>query len=650
VLVVVLIIVGAGLSVVETGWAKNRIRALLVRQANEYLTATLSIGRLEGSLFRGIQLGDVDVSRNGETMIHIDEIALAYSIRELTQPGVVIRSVRLTRPHIVAGRQADGKWDLGTLIKRDAREQERTGPSRPIEVQSIEILDGRISLRTPLDFGAAHVPTQFEKLNASFRFAYFPVRWAIDFDRVSWIGRAPDLSANRVAGRMGRGPGGWFFEKFSVETAKSMFTMDGRINTAEKPTQFDLRVVAPRFAFQEWSGVIRGLKDIAVAASFNTSLKGPTQALGTTLELEGTGGTVKGSLTLDTTVPGWHGSGAVDIAKLNLARWLNRDDRPSDITGHVTFDLALELGRHFPRGVYAFSGAHAMYMNYAADAVRANGQITAKQVLVADAAGLAYGAKVTVSDGSIGIDAPFPYRFRGTTANVDLRRLPAAIPVPHVESVLALDYDVSGRFRDPYIAGHAVFGRSEFLGARIGAGTVGSIDTEGRPVAYSGEGEVDDLSIRRFGEGLDVAWMRDPRYSGTVFGRFRVEGAGGGSATMTLRGGGRLRRATVLNGTLSNADVSVDISDGSLKASYDGAFAGIDPALAFNDARFAASMTGTGRMNVTARGLLTRTPRFAAFTSNKARSRRRSRNRCSRSSAPTCRDPSSTGRHMAPSR
>ena len=49
----------AGLSVVETGWAKNRIRDLLVRQANEYLTATLTIGRLEGSLLRGIAIPPV---------------------------------------------------------------------------------------------------------------------------------------------------------------------------------------------------------------------------------------------------------------------------------------------------------------------------------------------------------------------------------------------------------------------------------------------------------------------------------------------------------------------------------------------------------------------------------------------------------------
>ena len=42
-IVLVLLVIGAGLTVLETGWAKNRIRDLIVRQANQYLTATLAI-------------------------------------------------------------------------------------------------------------------------------------------------------------------------------------------------------------------------------------------------------------------------------------------------------------------------------------------------------------------------------------------------------------------------------------------------------------------------------------------------------------------------------------------------------------------------------------------------------------------------------
>lgn len=602
-----LLLVGVGVAVIETGWAKNRLRGLIVSQANQYLTATLTIGGLGGSLLRGLRLNDIALSRDGHTLIRVDEISLSYSIRELFQNGVVIRRVRLTRPQVAGAKMADGRWDLGALVKRESREEERTGPKRPIEIQSIEVVDGHVSLANPLDFGAAHVPTDFQALNATFSFAYVPVRWTLKFDRVSWIGHAPDLSVSPLSGTFGRGPGGWFFQDFSVRTARSAFTLDGRINTTTKPTSLDLRVRAPSFSFQEWSGVLRGLKNIAVDASFDTALKGPVNRLETTLQLTGTGGGVKGALTLDTSVPGWHGAGAVNVDRLNLARWLNRADRPSDITGRVTFDLALELGRHFPRGVYTFDGPHAMYMEYAADNVRARGQITTAAVLVAQADAVAYGAQVTTRDGSIGIDAPFPFHFQGTTTDIDLRRVPTTVPVPHVESLLTFAYEVSGRFSEPYIVGQATFGQSTFLGATVGAGTVGSIDTLQQPLRYTGDGDVSGIDLGRFGEGLDVAWLRDPRYAGTVAGHFRVDGAGASTETLALTGGGRLSKAEVFNGRLSEADVTIAIDRGTLTASYSGAIERIDPAIPFADHRISSSLTGTGTVSATVRDLLTRT-------------------------------------------
>ena len=602
--VALLVLIGIALVAVETGWAKNQIRQLIVRQANQYLTATLDIESLGGSLFRGIELTGVRLSRGGSPLITIDSVAVSYSIRELVQPGVVIRHVRLVRPRIRGGKQPDGRWDLSTLVKRERREQERTGPGRPIEVQAIEIVDGDIALRDEVDLGAAHIPTHYAALNASLAFAYYPVRWQITFNRIGWVGAAPELTVTNLTGIFGRGPTGWFFQTMRVATPTSLFSLRGRIDTEEKPTRFDLQVTADRFAFQEWAGVLHGLKNIAVESSFDTSLKGPTTALATTLRLSGTGGSVRGQLTLDTTVPGWRAAGAVDVQRLDLGRWLNRVDRPSDITGHVTFDLALELGRHFPRGEYTFAGPHAMYMNYTADQVHARGRITQREVQVAAAAAIAYGAAVTTGPATIGLDEPYPFRFAGIVTDIDLRRLPPDVPVPHVESRLTFDYDVNGRFSAPYIAGHATFAASAFLGGAIGPGTAGSIDTSATPIRYSGEGDIAHVDLNRFGAGLDVPWMRDPRYAGTIDGHFRVDAAGTDRASLALTGGGRLSNATLFHGRLHDADVEMSIDNGTLHATYDGAFERVDPSVPFGEPRAAASLTGTGHVDATVRDLL----------------------------------------------
>ena len=101
-----LLILGIALLLIETGWAKSRLRGLIVSQANQYLSATLEIGRLDGSLLRGLQLGDVRLSRDGQPVITIDEVSLSYSLRELYQAGTIIRRISLTRPRVVADRKS----------------------------------------------------------------------------------------------------------------------------------------------------------------------------------------------------------------------------------------------------------------------------------------------------------------------------------------------------------------------------------------------------------------------------------------------------------------------------------------------------------------------------------------------------------------
>ena len=219
------------------------------------------------------------------------------------------------------------------------------------------------------------------------------MQWRLVFDHASWIGHAPELTVTSLSGTMGRDGTGWLFDTFAVRTPGSAFTFGGQVLIGDRPTVLDLTVHAQPFDFQEWAGMLTGLKNIAVVANFDTTLKGPLTALDTQLEFAGTGGSVRGQLTLDTKVPGWHGAGAVDVAAINLARWLNRPDRPSDITGHLVFDLDLDLGKRFPRGTYDFNGPHAMYMTYAANDLRSPGRLVVGEALIDRLSASAYGAQ-----------------------------------------------------------------------------------------------------------------------------------------------------------------------------------------------------------------------------------------------------------------
>ena len=142
--VLVLILIGLGIGTLQSAWGRNQLRRLVIRQANQYLTASLEIERLDGSLFSSIELGGIRLSSNGRTLVTIESISATYSLRELFASGTTIKRVRLVRPHVVAGRQPDGRWDLAAIVKREARGGRLTGPGRPIHIPSIEITDGSV--------------------------------------------------------------------------------------------------------------------------------------------------------------------------------------------------------------------------------------------------------------------------------------------------------------------------------------------------------------------------------------------------------------------------------------------------------------------------------------------------------------------------
>lgn len=602
----VLLLVAGLLVALETSWGKDQLRALIVSQANQYLTATLDIGHLGGSLLRGIELGQVRLSRAGHPLVSIERVDVAYSIRELIDGGTVIRRLELDRLRVVATRGPDGQWDVAGLVRRNPQRPPRQGPRRPLRIDSVIIRDAGVVLGSPVAFGAFRVPTKYTAFNGTFGFAFDDAGWRLAFEDAAFTGAAPPLVVTQLSGTLGSGPDGWAFDTLRVVTPRSDFTLTGRVDRRQAPTTLALDVTAPRFAFQEWAGVLGGLRNIAIESAFEAQLTGPLAALDTRINLRSNGGTVRGAVVLNSSVPGWHGAGKATVERLDLASWLNRPDRPSDITGDVTFDLDLHLGGRFPSGTFSFTGPHTAYLGYEADDVAARGRITASHVAIGSATATAYGANVRLAPSTLAIDSPYAFHFVGRADGLDLRQLPRAVPVPHVESTLALDYDVTGQFVTPHIRGSAVFRDSEFLGATIASGATGSIDTRAEPFTYAGEGDIAGIDLNHFGRSLEIGWLQDPRYEGSVRGRFHVAGSGSDSATMHLDGGGHLTVASIFSGQLSDAEVGIRIANGSLEGSYDGTLFRIDPAIPMADARYRAVLTGRGRGRVVVRDLLVR--------------------------------------------
>src|SRR5256714_6200303 len=95
---VLMLLIGATAAVVivsQTSWFKNWLRGYIVREAAQYLNGTLSIDRLGGNLFFGIEMENVGVSMDGSEVVAVKDLGLDYSLFELVSKGLAVDKIRL---------------------------------------------------------------------------------------------------------------------------------------------------------------------------------------------------------------------------------------------------------------------------------------------------------------------------------------------------------------------------------------------------------------------------------------------------------------------------------------------------------------------------------------------------------------------------
>src|SRR5689334_9195923 len=147
--------------VTQTTWFKEWLRGFIVRQAEDYVNGRLSIGRLDGNLFFGVEMENIDVTMNGKKVVDIKDLGLDYNMFTFLKGNVILDHVRLNKPQLVLERTSDG-WNLANLIKaRTPRDPDQA--SRPIEIGEIGISDGALAVEgEPVGTSGVDVPSRID--------------------------------------------------------------------------------------------------------------------------------------------------------------------------------------------------------------------------------------------------------------------------------------------------------------------------------------------------------------------------------------------------------------------------------------------------------------------------------------------------------
>jgi hypothetical protein len=558
VLLVGLVVAAAVLT--QTAWFRERLRRLAMRQAEQALEGRLTIGAIEGDFYRGVTLRDVTLDQQGQTVVRVGRVQLQYGLGDVLSQGRVVQRIAIDGPEVAAVRTPAG-WNIARLLKP----RPPADPNKPratFTLPDIRVTDARVTVQEVGVPQTQAIPRRIEGLSFEGGIASSPRELSIDVRRLTFRATQPDLDLRALAGRFVNVPTGWRFQDLSARTAESVFAVDGTLTRASvtTPWTFDMRVAGQPASLPEIARFLPA-SDFPLHPRLAVGVTGTLDALALAVDITASeAGRAKGAITIDTTGPTRGVKGRLALGDVTLEPILKTREAAGRITGDATFDLRFPSARTgFPvDGTFEFRGPRAGAYGYEGTNVRAKGSIDGRNVRL-DASANAYGGTATTS-GTIAVagrgQREVALDLSGRVAGVDLRNLPASVPVPPLHTDIAGRYTVKGPLST--LSAEATLAASTVEGATLAEGTTGRFARTSTGFTFGAAGTVAGLDVQRLGAALQVPAMTEPRLAGLVNGTFDLSGEQRGAAGVRLTATGAVADTTIYGGRLP--DVAYDLT------------------------------------------------------------------------------------------
>ena len=619
VLVIVLTLVvgatAAAIVVSQTAWFKNWLRGYIIKESARYLNGRLSIERLGGNLFFGVEMENVGVSMDGTDIVAIQDLGLDYNVFQLITRGVSIDDIRLNRPVVYLKREGE-TWSIARLIKKQEQEADREGPASPLSIEQIKVTDASVVLDGPVGTSGVDVPNRFDQIDADLSFQYEPVHYSVEISRVTFRGSEPSIALNELSGHVSVRDDTIFLENVAVRTEESELRVTGSIEQYLVKPVLKLEASSGKLSLPEIARLVPSLAGVPLQPSLEVKVNGPMDRLAVEMNVNSSAGTVTGTLTADLTMPGQSVSGDVAVRNLDLAPILKDPSQKTDLTARASVDLTAEEFAKIDtiRGSVTLDAPRVRAAGYTAEHIVASADLNRGRAAISAKAS-AYGAAATAR-GTVTIPSgrrSLAYDLRGEVRNVDLRRLPPALKIPPAETNANAAYHVvgsqpiggdGGHKADPKRVGlqtvrlDATFRDTTVAGATIVPGSTVRATVDGRQVTYDVDVTAQGVDLQRIGREFNVPALANDRYQSQVNAHVAAKGEGIEPKTLSVAAIGQITNSEVLGGRIPDLTFDANFAGDAVQGRASGSFEGFDPAVL--SGRAAAKGTVAGRLDVDA--------------------------------------------------
>jgi autotransporter translocation and assembly factor TamB len=601
-LLVLTLLVGAtaaAIIVTQTAWFKNWLRGYIVSEANNYLNGQLSIQRLGGNLFFGVELEDIGISMDGSQVVAVQDLGLDYNVFELITKGLSVDSVRLNKPTIYLRRDGD-TWSIAKLVKKQPREADRQGPGSPISIDEIGISDASVVIADPVGTSGVEIPQRFDRIDAKLAFKYEPVRYSIEISHVSFRATRPEIGLNALSGGVSVKDDTLFVDKLALRTEESSILIDGAVQQYLTSPQLNLQVSSDKLSIPEIARVVPSLAGVNLQPAFEVKVDGPLDRLAVDMNVRSTAGQVTGQFVTGVQAPGQSVRGDIRVRHLDLATLLKNASQPRDLTADVHADVkAASLSDiNSLRGSAALTVPAVRAAGYEARSIKVKADIAGRRLLVEASAG-AYGAQATAR-GTVMIpqgDTPFSFDLRGRASHLNAGKLPGNLNVPPADTDVTADYHATGvvpkAASERRIDADATFAESTVPGARIAAGSSAGVSVRGQALDYRADMTVNGVDLQQLGRAFNVQALGDDKYSSNINAHVTASGSGTTLEALNVTANGTVNDSTVLGAKVPQLAFDATVADDTAHVTANLQFADLDPAAATGKAAMKGTVAGS---------------------------------------------------------
>lgn len=134
----------------ETPWGNERVRRIVVSQANKRLTGRLDVGTLRGNLFSTATLTNVQLRDSTSAPVFTAaRVRVRYGLWPALRGRVVIRSLVVDTALVVADKRPGGKWNFQALMRPSGAAKDTSRHGMPPEVADVTLRHARFVYRRP---------------------------------------------------------------------------------------------------------------------------------------------------------------------------------------------------------------------------------------------------------------------------------------------------------------------------------------------------------------------------------------------------------------------------------------------------------------------------------------------------------------------